>query len=85
MREIYDMFRGKYTPEQVMRAAGDGVGAQFYAYLYTGLYYEALGDAKRAQGQIAEAAGDRFSDAGYMHAVARVHRDLLSRGMSRIP
>ena len=67
MREIYEMFRGKYTPEQVMRAAGDGIDAQFYAYLYTGLYYEALGDAERALRQITEAAGDRFSAAGYMH------------------
>jgi len=79
MREIYQMFRGKYTPEQVMRAAGDGVDAQFYAYLYTGLYWEALGDAARAERQITEAADDRFSSAGYMHAVARVHRDLLNR------
>ena len=85
MREIYEMFRGKYTPEQVMRAAGEGVDAQFYAYLYTGLYYEALGDAVGALRQITEAAGDRFSTAGYMHGVARVHRDLLSRAKPRIP
>ena len=63
MREIYAMFRGKYTPEQVMRAAGDGIEAQFYAYLYTGLYHEASGDAERALRQITEAAGDRFSTA----------------------
>jgi hypothetical protein len=85
MREIYEMFRGKYTPEQVMRAAKDGIDAQFHAYLYTGLYYEALGDTERALRQITEAAGDRFSAAGYMHAVARVHRDLLSRAKARIP
>src|SRR5437588_4413164 len=62
MREIYEMFRGKYTPEQVMRAAGEGINAgidaginaQFYAYLYTGLYYEAAGDAERALRQITE-------------------------------
>jgi lipoprotein NlpI len=85
MREIYKMFRGEYTPEQVMRAAGDRIDAQFYAYLYTGLYYEALGDAEHALRQLREAAGDRFSAAGYMHDVARVHRDLLSRAMPRIP
>ena len=85
MREIYEMFRGRYTPEQVVRAAGEGVDAQFYAYLYTGLYYEALGDAVGALRQIAEAAGDRFSAAGYMHGVARVHRDLLNRAKPRIP
>lgn len=79
MHEIYEMLRGKYTPEQVMRAAGERIDAQFYAYLYTGLYYEALGDTERARRQITEAAGDRYSAAGYMHAVARVHRDLLIR------
>src|SRR6266566_2516180 len=75
MREIYEMFRGKFTPEQVMRATGDGADAQFYAYLYTGLYYEALGDAQHALHQITEAADDRFSFAGYMHGGARVPRD----------
>ena len=85
MREIYEMFRGKYTPEQVMRAAGEGTDAQFYSYLYTGLYYEAMGDAERALRQITEAAGDRFSAAGYMHRVARVHRDLLNRAKPRTP
>ena len=50
-----------------MRAAGDGNDALFYAYLYTGLYYEALGDAERARRQMTEAAGDRFSAAGYMY------------------
>ena len=79
MREIYQMFRGKHTPEEVMRVAGDAVDAQFYASLYTGLYWEALGDAARAERQITEAAGDRLSGAGYMHAVERVHRDLLNR------
>src|SRR5258706_13083456 len=79
MREVYEMFRGKSTPEQVMRAAGDGLDAQFYAYLYTGLYYEAVGDAERALRQIAEAAGDRFSASGYMHGVARAHSGLLTR------
>jgi len=79
MREIYEMFRGRLTPERVMLAAGDGIQAQFYAYLYTGLYYEAMGDSKRALRQITEAAANRFSAAGYMHDVARVHRDLLNR------
>ena len=79
MREIYEMFRGRLTPERVMLAAGDGIEAQFYGYLYTGLYYEALGDSKRALRQITEAANNRFSVGGYMHDVARVHHDLLNR------
>jgi lipoprotein NlpI len=85
IREIYEMFRGKYTPEQVLRAAGDGIDAQFYAYLYSGLYYEALGDRERALRQVTEPAADRFSAAGYMHGVARVHRDLLNRARPATP
>ena len=72
-------------PGPSLMAAGNSVEAQFYAYLYTGLYYEALGDAQRARRQITEAADDHFSVAGYMHGVARVHRDLLSRARPRIP
>ena len=79
MREIYAMFRGELVPEQVMRSAGNDPGAQFYALLYTGLFYEAWKDSDRAIQQITAAAGDRFSSMGYMHTVARVHRDLLSR------
>jgi lipoprotein NlpI len=85
MREVYEMFRGKLTPEQVMRAAGDAVDAQFFAYLYTGLYYEAMGDAERAMRQITAAADDRFAVGGYMHGVARVHRDLLSKAKPKLP
>ena len=77
MREIYQMFRGTLSPEQVIEAAGSAPGAQFYAYLYTGLYYEAHRDDERAWQQIETAAAGRFSQMGYMYAVARVHRDLL--------
>src|SRR5690242_19143716 len=77
MREIYQMFRGNLSPEQVLEAAGSDPGAQFYAYLYTGLYYEARGEDQRAYRQIETAAADRFSPMGYMYTVARVHCDLL--------
>src|SRR5690606_13447324 len=74
MREIYQMFRGTLTPDQVIRAAGTEPGALFYAYLYTGLYHEAIGDRERARKQISTAAEDRFAVGGYMHMVARVHQ-----------
>jgi lipoprotein NlpI len=81
MREIYQMFRGDLKPDQVIAAAGsDDLAAVFYAQLYVGLYFEAMGDAKRALPHITAAAEDRFREAGYMHGVARVHRDLLARG-----
>jgi lipoprotein NlpI len=79
MSEVYQMFRGAVSPDQVMKAAGTEPGSLFYAYLYTGLYYEATGNRERAAQQIAAAAEDRFAVGGYMHMVARVHRDLAKR------
>ena len=74
MRQIYLMFRGTMPPEEVLRAAGTQPRAQFYARLYIGLYFEALGDARRALEHLTFAAADRYADAGgYMHTVAKVH------------
>lgn len=73
MREIYEMFRGVRSPAQVIAAAGNAAGAQFYAHLYVGLYYEALGNQPLAKEHIAIAASDRFAAVGgYMHDVARI-------------
>ena len=81
MREVYQMFRGTLTPEQVLSAAGSQPGALFYAHLYLGLYFEALGMKDRALQHIKIAAADQFEPlGGYMHMVARVHlRTLTSR------
>jgi len=74
MREIYQMFRGTLTPEQVLSAAGPQPDAQFYGHLYLGLYFDALGMKDRALAHIKIAAADRFERyGGYMHMVARVH------------
>jgi lipoprotein NlpI len=74
MREVYQMFRGTLTPEQVISAAGSQPEAQFYAHLYLGLYFEAVGMKDRALQHITIAAADRFeSYGGYMHMVASVH------------
>ncbi|MGH9786438.1 MAG: hypothetical protein ACRD88_19895, partial [Terriglobia bacterium] len=81
MREIYRMFQGTLNPEQVLAAAGAGVESQFYAHLYVGLYFEALGSEADALVHIRDAAADRYAAAGgYMHIVARVHLALLQRG-----
>lgn len=78
MREVYDMFRGVKRPEEILKAAGQQVSAQFYAHLYIGLYHEALGNARLAREEIAKAAADPFARAGgYMHTVARVHLGIL--------
>lgn len=80
MRQVYEMFRGAATPEEVLRAAGAQPSAQFYAQLYLGLYFEAIGDARRALEHISVAAADRYArPGGYMHMVARVHLGLLQR------
>lgn len=81
MRQVYEMFRGAMTPEQVLSAAGTDLSSQFYAHLYLGLYFEALGMPDRAREHIAFAAADRFSSPdNYMSMVARVHlRTLAAR------
>jgi lipoprotein NlpI len=74
MREVYQMFRGAMTAEDVMKAAGDRASGQFYAHLYIGLYSEALGRKDLALKHIKEAASDRYAPVGgYMHMVAVVH------------
>lgn len=74
MREVYQMFQGRMTQAQVMKAAGTDPTAQFFARLYVGLYLEATGDAAGGRVQIEVAAEDRFARfGGYMHDVARVH------------
>ena len=80
MRQVYDLFRGTLGPEAVLQAAGAQASGQFYAQLYLGLYFDALGDNRRALEHITAAAADRFAGVGgYMHAVARVHLELLRR------
>jgi len=74
MREVYQMFQGRMTQAQVMKAAGSDPSAQFFARLYIGLYLEATGDRDAGRVQIEIAAEDRFARVGgYMHDVARVH------------
>ena len=74
MREVYQMFRGSLTAEDVAKAAGNDPSGQFYAHLYIGLYSEALGRKDVALKHIKEAASERFASVGgYMHMVAMVH------------
>ena len=73
MREVYQMFRGSLSADDVLKAAGASPLGQFYAHLYIGLYSEALGRTDLALKHIKEAAADRFAVGGYMHMVAQVH------------
>jgi len=74
MREIYQLFQGRMTVQQVIDAARSDVRAQFYAHLYSGLYLHATGNRDAAYAEITIAAEPRFAAAGgYMHDVAHVH------------
>ncbi len=80
MREIYEMFSGRMTPQDVLSAAGGQPRARFYAHLYRGLYHAAFGRTEAAREEIFLAADDQFAEVGgYMHMVAVVHRNLLGR------
>ena len=84
MAEIYQMFQGGLRPVEVMAAAARVEGgarprAFFYAHLYVGLYYEAIGDEAKAREHLTSAAADGYARAGgYMHTVARVHVEQLN-------
>jgi hypothetical protein len=74
MRQVYQMFKGDMTPEQVLAAAGSDPSAQFFARLYVGLFLEVTGDAVKGREHIAVAAQPRYAaEGGYMHDVALVH------------
>ena len=84
MRQIYQMFRGTLTPEDVLAAAGARPASQFYAHLYVGLYFAALGNTDRALEHIRAAAADWFAPVGgSMHTVARIHLGMLQRAGAR--
>ena len=85
MHEVYELFAGRATPDDVLAAARAGNPTDselrvrlFYAHLYLGLWHEAAGHAQESLAHIRQAAVD-YALPGYMHAVARVHLALRSR------
>lgn len=83
MMQIYALYRGDAKPDDVVAACtadqpSDTVrdGRLFYARLYLGLYYEALGKTDDARRELLEAK--RLRIAHYMGDVAVVHADLLT-------
>lgn len=84
MAQVHQLFAGKAKPEDVLDAA-KAAPAQtrsgeplFYAHLYLGVYFEAIGDAKQAREYILKAA-ERANENGYMGDVARVHAEILKK------
>jgi lipoprotein NlpI len=86
MKEIYNLFAGRATIEQVEQAAqGKGPSATFYAQLYIGLYLEAIGKEKESLEYITRAAGEPRTRANYMADVARVHQLLREAPPKTVP
>ena len=82
MMEIYDMYRGKKTPDEVFAAIRKGEPGKaklkirlFYVHLYTALYHEARGQVEPMQKHILEA--ERREIPHYMWDVAHVHAQRL--------
>jgi lipoprotein NlpI len=79
MMEVYDLFRGRLQPADVLAAVEAGMPARddlhrrrFYAHLYLGLYAEILGQPREAQDHLTRAA-EQYPIDHYMADVARVH------------
>lgn len=89
MMAVYDLYRGRLRPEDVLAAAqtgaaeGDQLSSQlFYARLYVGLYFEAAGEKDSARKYLVLAADEHGDTQGvnrYMWDVARVHADRLRK------
>jgi lipoprotein NlpI len=78
MTEIYALYSGSGSPEQVMRAASASRSddALFYGHLYLALYFDATKDLARAREEIRKAVS--LNRSHYMGDVARVHATVLN-------
>ncbi len=77
MDAIYALFAGSGTPDAVLKSASSNApDSVFYANLYLGLYFEAIGDTVKARHHLTQAAADSGAT-HYMGDVARVNRKLL--------
>jgi hypothetical protein len=83
MAKIQQMFAGNMQPEEVLQAGEkEGNSAQFYADLYAGLYYEALGRNEESLRRLVQAADNPAAKDNYMGDVARVHLILRKKTSS---
>ena len=83
MTQIYALYAGKGSAEEVMTAATTGKSSPnelnerlFYAHLYLGLYFDVAGNEKMAREHIVQAA-ELFNVESYMGDAARIHAALL--------
>lgn len=91
MMQIYDLYRGKLQPDDVMKAVDAGNPTTdeknkrlFYAHLYLGLWYQAADKRELAKKHILLAEQHKIGH--YMWDVAHVHADLLrAEDKTKIP
>lgn len=84
MMQIYDLYRGKLKPEDLLAAAKAGEPSKeslntrlFYAHLYIGLWHEAAGRAADAKAHLLKAEEHKIGH--YMWDVAHVHAERLRK------
>jgi len=84
LREIYELYLGKKSPDDVLSAAMKGDPDKslrnrqlFYAHLYLGIWFDLLDERAKALVHLNKATNDHPID-HYMWDVARVHRDRLA-------
>jgi lipoprotein NlpI len=88
MMQIFDLFRGKCSPEDVLTAANSGkpdemtlAGRLFYTHLYLGLWFDANKKKADAKRYIDLSATETLKSNPhinrYMWEVARIHQKLL--------
>ncbi|MDA7980796.1 MAG: tetratricopeptide repeat protein [Pirellulales bacterium] len=82
LMEVFALFRGEVKASSVMNAVSKGKpGAEelkrreFYAHLYLGLYYDAIGRLAVAQKHLDKAVERKLS--GYMWDIAKVHAEYI--------
>lgn len=93
MREVFEMFAGRMTPEEVLQVAESELGVvagsrshrlhRYYGYLYVALYQELLGEHEASLANMKKAVEVCPLPRGnFMGEVARVH--LKDRTQSRL-
>ena len=79
MKQVFDMFAGKGSPEQVIAASGydeDNIvrnGSTYHGWLYVGLFHEMMGDQKAANEAMKTALKCKPIIPGLMGFVAEGH------------
>lgn len=88
LMQVQQLIQGKGTVEEVIAACEKGGAgsegqkqSRFYGYLYIGLYYDVLNDAKNAEKYLQMCVDQNFPC--YMYDVAKIHLDLLKKKAAR--